>query len=182
MRPKSHLILTEHTLKFVKSLNPDERAGILVGARDADTMLGDITLAHYFDGRTDQGPALNNIMHQLKKNTPLAMGVACHLIQDVALPVHAAPQEFLRHFVWEGYIDRNIETLVGRLSTPESFNSYQLDLYGVCQEIARRSSSLLGDMVEAWATDKAQFADICCECLALGDSGSYYILTNWNRF
>lgn len=180
MRPRTHALITE---KIVDSLNisGDKRNGIIKGARDADTILGNITLGHYFTAKSpEMSGALHNIMEQLKRDDPIAMGVACHLCQDVALPVHSAPLEFLHHIQWEGYIDKHLAALMEDVYVATDM-SYYPELLLIYNEISNRSYSMLDGMIKAWNTDKPAFNKLACKCLQAGVNGSVFILENWDR-
>jgi hypothetical protein len=180
MRSNTHKIITE---KILDTLNISGSIGneIITGATEADTILEKVMLRHYFTANSpEMSAALGNIMRQLEKNTPRAIGVACHLAQDVAVPVHAQPLAFIDHVQWEGWIDKHISALMEDVYVSTDL-SYYPELLLVYNEIANRSFSMLDDMKKAWACDKKVFQAMAVECIQSGVNGSVFIIENWER-
>jgi hypothetical protein len=178
LRPHTHRIITESVLD---RLGISERSEILTGAEKADTILANITMGHYFNGASpEKSDALKNIMKQLEKNNLVGLGVACHIAQDIALPVHSNPFEPLLHFSWEGWIDKHISALMEDVYVSTDL-SYYPELLLVYNEIANRSFSMLDDMKKAWACDKKAFHAMAVECIQSGVNGSVFIIENWER-
>jgi hypothetical protein len=179
MRANSHYKLTKAILEQIDWPEPMEN-GVLAGARDADTILQYITLGHYFDGKKGEGAALNNIIKQLKDDSPTAMGVCCHIAQDVCLPVHSNVLLPWDHLLWEGFIDKHIDGIIGDLYFAEGIESAP-DLMEIFRKLSKSSLSKLDIMRRHWSSDKNTFLKDITGCIQEGTGASISILTNWDQ-